>query len=1335
MTSARIALLPVLSNYDRNKRLLDRSGPQESSAGGRTDTAGHYEVPVPRPGVWRVIVKAPGRVPMQYFPLALARSRELPPVTLLPDQSCVIQVADRSGAPALGAAVYAQPSNRSWWSAAATDGWRPASRFGWTGRSGVVTLPRADGELLDITVVPPDRAATVSASEIEHGRFLLPGGPWKRLILEAEDAQGDPVAGALVAIGDIAWPVGQTGADGRLRVLSRAGDVPQVFLLGLHGELSRTRLRVPTSGRGERDGPQLLRLSLAASTTVIGSVHDAATGHSVGGALVWPGNDPGRFEIAGSSGSFSIETAGDARFWVQADADGYLPKLQRILPSGRSIVRQGVRLDRAATLSGRIFGPRETPIPGATVVAGRLARETGGPFRLDRAAARSESDESGRFDLEGLDPSQGYEVQVSRAGFSDWRRELDPVAWRAGHTLEVELSALRGGSGRVLTADGTPVGGALVRLRAGTSETGGPRRPRPVDGGDKPETADPFAAWTDSKGTFEVAHLPGETLELSVFKHGFAPALVENVEVPPGRGALDLGIVHLHRALPLEGTVSDRGGRPIDGASLWVETDKLPRTILLEEIHERSPTTTSDSRGRFTVEGLEAGEKLSLVAAREGYRPSVLDLDVAEGQPPLQVTLQRAAVVDGVVLDSEGAPVPGAVVSLRPAEPAPGVVPESVRDDGGVERSATTRSDGGFRLSGLYPGDVGITASKQGLVASHPKTLHLAEGVAVSDVRIILVRGSVVLGRVTTDAGEPIPSVRVTSGDAAAFTDEDGLFRLEGVGPGKEVLEAWHERFGLVRKGVEVLPGDNTIDLVMRGGHDVSGWTADTQAEPVAGVRLTLIPEQARAPRSYRTSSGPDGGFRFEEVLDGRYRLETAKAGYVLADIPPVLEVAGSRIDDLKVELSSGVTLTGDILGLDLSELSRVSVRASNEERPRRIGRIFADGRYEVPDLAPGVWTVKAALAGAERQVTRKISISDGDVEIRRDLDFSAGVRLTGLVSFEGEGLPGALVSLSSTEHDSARTVRTNALGRFQVSNLAEGHYRLTVSHRRLHLIHNEEIEIVGDQDIEVHIDAVTVRGEVIDGSTGNPIGDAVVVLGQVAGPATSEPVSETTVATDAQGTFSIQHLSAALYRASVSRDGYAPAEETLDLRYVSSAPDLRFELRPTQGLLVVPRLASGAVPSWAQIRLTDVSGAPVVEKSYAVVDGTARVTTAPSGELLVSVASPGGAMVSRMVTVPGRALELALPPAGEIEVRVPDLAETGTGGVAEAFGPSGSPLVALEGGTGRFLSSWSVHDGRALMVGVPVGEWSIRVTGRNGSVWTGRVSVEAGVRALVTLR
>jgi protocatechuate 3,4-dioxygenase beta subunit len=200
------------------------------------------------------------------------------------------------------------------------------------------------------------------------------------------------------------------------------------------------------------------------------------------------------------------------------------------------------------------------------------------------------------------------------------------------------------------------------------------------------------------------------------------------------------------------------------------------------------------------------------------------------GEPtPVEVVLQRGAVIAGRVVDASGEPVMNAhVTALRPGRATAGDAPPAFAASAGrmprfvpAGPGVPTNDLGEFRLHSLAPGEYVVQASPRpdmggpplasggtaAVATYHPgstspdgaQPVTVAAGQAVSDVTIRLVQSPVyeVSGVVVDEAGQPVADalVRLTPADPTMLmptfsmpglghTDASGAFAFSRVQPG-----------------------------------------------------------------------------------------------------------------------------------------------------------------------------------------------------------------------------------------------------------------------------------------------------------------------------------------------------------------------------------------------------------------------------------------------------------------------------------------------------------------------------------------------------------------------
>ncbi|HET6202354.1 MAG TPA: sigma-70 family RNA polymerase sigma factor [Planctomycetota bacterium] len=184
---------------------------------------------------------------------------------------------------------------------------------------------------------------------------------------------------------------------------------------------------------------------------------------------------------------------------------------------------------------------------------------------------------------------------------------------------------------------------------------------------------------------------------------------------PKGEASALLAQSRDERARVLEGRASGSGGdrSPLASAS-GVKERRLAGLVLDDRgvplsdasVEVDGHRSTTDPKGRFDLDEPTAGP-LRIRASREGHFDASAEWDAGAGAAPV-LRLDRALIVEGLVLDPSGEPVEGARVRAEPREAgAPRAGPrtwEPGSPPGFLAESEPARADGAFRLGPLRPG-------------------------------------------------------------------------------------------------------------------------------------------------------------------------------------------------------------------------------------------------------------------------------------------------------------------------------------------------------------------------------------------------------------------------------------------------------------------------------------------------------------------------------------------------------------------------------------------------------------------------------------------------------
>ncbi len=1330
LAGARVELVPAPTAAAQARLALEGKTDPEPRATAATGADGTFRLEAPESGMWKVVVKAPGLVPQEVDLTPLVEAAFLPAVKLEKDAGLEVKVTGTDGAPIPGARVEVEVeedmSRMSRMSRMTMlRAWDEPVRMAVTDAKGVAVLPRSARET-KLTVRAGVEGRPYVETELTSGSLSLKlpaaGAVRQVRVLRVLDAAGKKPVDAWVLVGDALWAAGRTSPEGLFDVPLPPSGRQKIVVVAEDGRRLVATVEAEKAGAGAQIEPRSLRLPALESLT--GRIVSAVDGKPLASALVWS-RDPGLFRRTGADGVYRIDipSSGEETF-LQAAAAGHFPDASR--PTGPEGRRQGpvMSLEPALAASGVVVDEGGRPVGGVEIRAiaqpgdrlrGITSLRSGGTFRTTPA---------GRFRLSPLAAEVPHEIRLTRKGFAPATVELAPLpppsARRPAPELRYVLRQGRTGFGHVVDPSDQPIAGARVSLRR--ESTGSDMRMRmrrflaPAD--------TPFEGVTGTDGRFEIRDLPAGNWSLEASGAGWAALTVPGLTLPEGAGATDLGTLVLTPGVAVEGVVVDPRGQPLEGVEVKAASsaDPMSRFLLRDET---KPGTLTGPDGFFRIEDRRPGDTVDLAASRAGYGPASAPGVRAPTDEPVRLVMQPTSAVEGKAVDGDGKAVAGAQIVVLPSE---------MGGPGFSIQQALSDETGAFRVEDVTPGTVDLRATAARYQSAHLANLEVRAGQDLKGVEVVLAAGASVEGRVLSPAGRPVGGATVRRVEkeggrrffampVAAQSDGDGRYRLEGVAPGPQTFDADLEGYRRAVKDLDVRMGENALDLTLEGGAEIRGRVVDDGGVPVPGAQVSLR-EGRRSWDLPNAVSGADGSFTLAGVGDGIYRLFAEKQGYASDEEGQEITVSGSSVSGVEVRLSRGGAIAGQLLGLDFTELSQVRIQS---DAGRGQGTVRPDGSYRIENVAPGERRVTASVPSGGRQAEGKVTLEPGVPEVRLDLDFAEGVTLTGRVLRNGEPLTGEMISISGPEGN--RWSETDHTGQFLFKGVPEGTYDLTVMTRG-GARHQESVELSSDRDVLIELRTVSVSGQVTDAGDRSPIsGASVVLLPQQEGESAGRffPVE---TSTDSLGAFRFLNVTEGSWRIKASQEGYAPAEEALE---VSGSPveGVELKLQATEGITLEVMLPTGRPPVQVRAAVIDASGRTVSVTSHNVGEnGRVRISSVAPGAWELLIDADGWASQSLAVTAPGDAGRVVLPSSGGLTVEVPALAGSAVGAKVVLTDAAGKVFRTLR--AGEVQSDFGLEDGRRELQRVTVGAWTLTVTAADGRTWTGSAVVTPNGKATV---
>ncbi|MGE3164300.1 MAG: carboxypeptidase regulatory-like domain-containing protein [Planctomycetota bacterium] len=602
-------------------------------------------------------------------------------------------------------------------------------------------------------------------------------------------------------------------------------------------------------------------------------------------------------------------------------------------------------------------------------------------------------------------------------------------------------------------------------------------RARPTLADRYPHLLEPRAAVTaDAEGRFRFRRLPPAEYLVA--------AVSTDTLVSPAPSAIPLGFepeaplqasvdVFLQEAYTFEARVVDANDFPVVNARVRLtgnvleSEDGVAQSFLaLEQLfgYRLNPIeleAVTDVDGWVELAGLPPLEYQVLVSV-DSWAPSET-LHVVPSAAPAEIVLEAGGGLAGRVVDDQGDAVAGAAVQL---------IDEYSRAEGSsflesARESRTTIADttGSFRFAAVPTGVYRLVVTHAGHRPGSAKGLRVAAD-AESEVWVTLEVGAVLGGVVLSPTGEPVADADVTVAtdlrrpwrvDLRAKTGGDGRFRFDTLTGQRVRLEFRHDDWA--PHSEEVAPGEEDLAVVLGEGREVVGQIVDEGGESIDGASVWL---NRRGERTRHAKTDAAGRFRFAGLGPEPYELSARATGYL-----EYREALDAAVEDLgQVALGAAPLIVGKVLGPDQRGLAgaRVSAREVDVKRPASVSAVTRhDGAFELSlSKADATWKVSAeypmmlALDQPERRVTTRAA-----PVVDVCMGWGAGLRGV-VVDRAGVAIPRARISLQPERRPSAQrgssqpsggvspgrtpragSVRSRADGRFQITGLEPGTYRL----------------------------------------------------------------------------------------------------------------------------------------------------------------------------------------------------------------------------------------------------------------------------------------------------
>lgn len=827
------------------------------------------------------------------------------------------------------------------------------------------------------------------------------------------------------------------------------------FVLGLSD--------LPLRPAPERKAPETIRISEqerpgALRVSVLG-----AGGAPVGLATVqafWERSGSFHWvaaESTDSTGHALLSRLPLGRLWLLAEAPGWARASSTLVlaADARAI---SINLQPAQSLAVTVTDEHAAPLSKATVLV-----ETADPLPFGAL-----TDERGvaRFSRLGASPwsvkasAPGYE-SVSRAGVRA------PLTLTLRRLASLEIA--------VLDVDGKPAAGATVMIAGATLW---PAR----------------SALCNAAGITKITGLLAGSYDLRASRgERVAPTLLG---FPLARGQNEKLTLRLELGRTVVAEVTDGDGpNPV----VVPNADVVLAEAGLSSFPIRGRT---GSDGRVSLGPIASGPA-TLGARAVDFVGSAL---VAVPEPltgPVRVALTRGGTITGEVADARGFPVDGAsievvgsdssglpiaetpaLVGFRqnhfawslsgpvPLIPAgelgvmPGPVPPIPKAGAPSTLSANSpdfatplsevapwvsNRGGHFTARPVTPGRVRVIVRHPDFVEGTSELLTVAPG-AEARVKIVLLRGASLEGRVLDDRGQPLSGVEIELSSARASrpqsttTASDGTFAFAAVPAELTLSLSRPEDPGRVvlRKSLRLAEGaHDKLELTLPALRDpVRVLALDEDARPIELCEITATSLEPTRPLRLTRFTDAEGAVTFPDALGENLRFVAEAPGFAR-----LAQSVAAAPKELELTLRRGVLVEGRITAVRGRRVVSGAVVNVSQSGVRKVATSDGDGVYRLRDIAPGELHVRVEHPDfADEEATLRVDSTgraDRPFSVP-DIDlFEPGEVEGEVVDQRGERIAGARVSAGngSSFVPAGKTARGVAISD------SDGHFTLTGVH------------------------------------------------------------------------------------------------------------------------------------------------------------------------------------------------------------------------------------------------------------------------------------------------
>ena len=579
---------------------------------------------------------------------------------------------------------------------------------------------------------------------------------------------------------------------------------------------------------------------------------------------------------------------------------------------------------------------------------------------------------------------------------------------------------------------------------------------------------------------------------------------------------------------PTTGTAS---GTVIDAS-----TNQPLNGVAVNLVNNAAVSTLTNSTGSFSLANIPQGSQ-QISFSLNGYAASTAAVTMTAGSivnigsVPLSV-VSTTGIIQGTITDaSTGSPLSGAIITVT----------------GTTTWTGTTSTNGFYKITGIAPGDVTISASNSGYSTVSSAGTVTAGGTLVfsPSLTVVNTKGGLKGKIVDSTAGLPLAgaSVALTGTKSyTASTDSSGNFALSAMDAGSYSGSVSLAGYGTQTFFLTIIAGTTTdlgsVPLTANPTTGtVQGMIKDVSTSTaIAGTTITVS-----GTSTWTAVTITDGSYKITGIAPGTISVSASKTGYSTVSGTGTVTAGGTLTFSPSLSTTPPTETTGVLKGTVTNNTGQPISGATISITGRKAYATTTGiaGSFSVSTMDPDTYTVSVSAVGYLPQ-SYTVTVLAGvttDIGSLNLLSAPTTGSIGGMVTDAATGsvLEGVLITATGATTTQAFTATD---GTYQLSNAAPGAVTLSAEKTGFGTVTGTGNVTAGGRltfspGLQKLPTTGDVKGTVINSSTGQPVPGATITVTPNPGGTVTNAVS------NAAGVFTISGISPASYTVSIAASNY----------------------------------------------------------------------------------------------------------------------------------------------------------------------------------------------------